>query len=56
MELVKAGRAIQDLRGSLYSAVTFHEMYNIAAINALNEAGARKHRAAAGRARVDKGR
>ena len=49
MELVKARRTIQDLRNSLYSAVTFHEMYKIAAINALDEAGARKRRAAAGR-------
>lgn len=50
MELVKAGRTIQDLRNSLYSAVTFHEMYKIAAQNALDEKGARKRRAAAGKA------
>ena len=50
MELVKAGRTIQDLNNSLYSAVTFHEMYKIAAQNALDERGARKRRAAAGRA------
>ena len=50
MELVKAGRTVQDLNNSLYSAVTFHEMYKIAAQNALDEEGARKRRAAAGRA------
>ena len=50
MELVKAGRTVQDLRSSLYSAVTFHEMYKIAAQNALDEEGARKRRAAAGKA------
>ena len=50
MELVKARRTIEDLNNSLYSAVTFHEMYKIAAQNALDEVGARKRRAAAGKA------
>jgi NAD(P) transhydrogenase len=50
MELVKAERTIDDVLGNLYSAVTFHEMYRIAAMAAVDEAGARKRRAAAGRA------
>mmetsp|Transcript_9221 Transcript_9221/g.20187 ORF Transcript_9221/g.20187 Transcript_9221/m.20187 type:complete len:613 (+) Transcript_9221:83-1921(+) len=50
MELVKAKRTIDDVLGNLYSAVTFHEMYRIAAMAAVDEAGARKRRAAAGRA------
>lgn len=50
MELVKAKRTITDLVNSMYSAVTFHEMYRIAAMAALDEAGARKRRAAAGKA------
>jgi NAD(P) transhydrogenase len=50
MECVKSGRTIEDLNSSLYSAVTFHEMYKIAAQNALDEVGARKRRAAAGKA------
>ena len=50
MELVKGRRTIMELTNSLYSAVTFHEMYKLAAQAALDEAGARKRRAAAGRA------
>lgn len=50
MELVKSKRTIDDILGNLYSAVTFHEMYRIAALAAVDEAGARKRRAAAGRA------
>lgn len=50
MELVKARRTVEDLNNNLYSAVTFHEMYKIAAQNALDEVGARKRRAAAGKA------
>lgn len=50
MELVKGRRTVMDLASSLYSAVTFHEMYKIAAQAALDEAGARKRRAAAGKA------
>ncbi|KAL7534966.1 hypothetical protein ACHAXR_006176 [Thalassiosira sp. AJA248-18] len=50
MELVKAKRTIDDVLSNLYSAVTFHEMYRIAAMAAVDEKGARKRRAAAGRA------
>jgi len=50
MELVKAQRTIDDVLSNLYSAVTFHEMYRIAAMAAVDEKGARKRRAAAGRA------
>ena len=45
MELVKAERTIDDVLSNLYSAVTFHEMYRIAAMAAVDEAGARKRRA-----------
>ena len=50
MELVRGRRTVTDLAGTLYSAVTFHEMYKIAAQAALDQAGARKRRAAAGAA------
>ena len=50
MELVKSKRTVYDLINTLYSAVTFHEMYRIAAMAGLDEAGARKRRAAAGKA------
>lgn len=50
MELVKGKRTISDVLNSLYSAVTFHEMYRIAAMAAVDEAGARQRRAAAGAA------
>jgi NAD(P) transhydrogenase len=50
MELVKSRRTIKDLTANLFTAVTFHEMYKIAAENALDEPGARKRRAAAGAA------
>ena len=50
MELVKGRRTVEDLAGTIYSAVTFHEMYKIAAQAALDEVGARKRRAAAGKA------
>jgi len=56
MELVKAQRTIDDILGNLYSAVTFHEMYRIAAMAAVDEAGARKRRAAAGRALQERNR
>ena len=49
MELVKAERTIDDILSNLYSAVTFHEMYRIAAMAAVDQAGARKRRAALGR-------
>lgn len=50
MELVKAKRTIDDINSCVFSAVTFHEMYKIAAQAALDEKGARKRRAAAGAA------
>jgi len=50
MELVRAQRTVADVVNNLYSAVTFHEMYRIAAMAALDESGARKRRAAAGNA------
>lgn len=49
MELVKAKRTITDINCNLYSAVTYHEMYKIAAQAGLDEKGARKRRAAVGR-------
>lgn len=56
MEVVKAGRTIMDLNNSMYSAVTFHELYRIAAQAALDEGGARKRRAAAGKALAQRNR
>mmetsp|Transcript_13860 Transcript_13860/g.20521 ORF Transcript_13860/g.20521 Transcript_13860/m.20521 type:complete len:645 (+) Transcript_13860:54-1988(+) len=50
MELVKAKRTINDIVENVFSAVTFHEMYRIAAMAAMDEKGARKRRAAAGAA------
>ena len=56
MEIVKAQRTIQDLNSSLYSAVTFHELFKIAAQAALDEVGARKRRKAAGAALAKRNR
>jgi NAD(P) transhydrogenase len=56
MELVKARRTVVELTESLYSAVTFHEMYKIAAQAALDEKGARQRRAAAGAALAKRNR
>mmetsp|Transcript_32360 Transcript_32360/g.67862 ORF Transcript_32360/g.67862 Transcript_32360/m.67862 type:complete len:619 (+) Transcript_32360:400-2256(+) len=56
MELVKAERTIEDVLTNLYSAVTFHEMYRIAALAAEDPVGARKRRAAAGKALVRRNR
>lgn len=56
MELVKAERTIEDVLSNLYSAVTFHEMYRIAAMAAVDQAGARKRRAAAGKALIARNR
>jgi NAD(P) transhydrogenase len=56
MELVKGRRTIIELTESMFSAVTFHEMYKIAAQAALDEAGARKRRAAAGMALAKRNR
>jgi NAD(P) transhydrogenase len=50
MECIKGKRTIADLQSSLFSAVTYHEMYHIAAAAALDDASARKRRAAAGAA------
>lgn len=50
MELVKTRRTITDVVNSLYSAVTYHEMYRIAAQSCMDPKAARKGRAAAGRA------
>lgn len=56
MELVKGRRTIIELTDSMFSAVTFHEMYKIAAQAVLDEAGARKRRAAAGQALAKRNR
>lgn len=56
MELVKGERTILDVQSSLFSAVTFHELYRIAASAALDEAGARKRRAEAGKALAKRNR
>ena len=48
MELVMAKRTLNDVVNKLYSAVTFHELYRIAAMAGLDEAGARTRRVAAG--------
>jgi len=56
MEVVKAQRTVTELSQAMFSAVTFHEMYKIAAQAALDEAGARKRRAAAGRALAQRNR
>ena len=55
-ELVKSQRTVTELSQAIFSAVTFHEMYRIAAQAALDEAGARKRRAAAGRALAQRNR
>jgi NAD(P) transhydrogenase len=56
MELVKGRRTIVELSQGMFSAVTFHEMYRIAALAALDEAGARSRRAAAGKALAQRNR
>lgn len=48
MELVRSRRTITEVSKIMYSAVTFHELYRIAAVAALDEATARKRRAAVG--------
>ncbi len=50
VEIVKTKCTFNDVLGNLYSVVTFHEMYNTAAIAAVDEAGARKRRTVAERA------
>lgn len=56
MELVKTRRTIADVANSLYSAVTYHEMYRIAAQSCMDPKAARKSRAAAGRALAERRR
>lgn len=56
MQLVKSQQTIDEVRSSLYSAVTFHELYKIAGEAAFDEAGARKRRAAAGKALAQRNR
>lgn len=50
MELVNGRRTVRDLTTRLFAAVTFHEMYRLAAEDGLNPALGRKRRAAAGKA------
>jgi NAD(P) transhydrogenase len=45
-----------ELSQAMFSAVTFHEMYRIAAQAGLDEAGARKRRGAAGKALAKRNR
>jgi len=50
MELVKTKRTVTDVASSLFSAVTYHEMYQIAAKSCMDPKAARKRRVEAGRA------
>ena len=50
MELVRAGRTVSDVTAGMYSAVTFHELYQIAARAAIDPIAARSRRKAAGAA------
>ena len=50
MELVRAKRTLSDVIAATYSAVTFHELYQIAARACLDQEGARIRRRAAGAA------
>jgi len=50
MELVRGGRTVTDVTRGTYSAVTFHELYAIAARAALDPASARRRRKEAGAA------
>lgn len=56
MELVNSKRTVLDLTGQLYAAVTFHEMYRLAAEDGLDPALGRKRRAAAGKALAKRNR
>jgi hypothetical protein len=56
MELVNGKRTVRDLTSRLYAAVTFHEMYRLAAEDGLNPALGRKRRAAAGKALAKRNR
>ena len=50
MELVRANRSLDDVIQATYSAVTFHELYQVAARACLDQEGARLRRRAAGAA------
>jgi len=50
MELVKTRRTIADVANCMYTAVTYHEMYRIAAQSCMDPKRARKSRAEAGKA------
>ena len=56
MELVKTRRTITDVVNTLYSAVTYHEMYRIAAQSCMDPKSARKSRAEAGKALAERRR
>jgi NAD(P) transhydrogenase len=56
MELVNGRRTVKDLAGRLFAAVTFHEMYRLAAEDGLDPALGRKRRAAAGKALAKRNR
>ena len=56
MELVKTKRTITDVVSTLYSAVTYHEMYRIAAESCMDPKSARKRRAEAGKALAERRR
>ena len=56
MELVNGKRTLLDLTSRLYAAVTFHEMYRMAAEDGLDPKLGRKRRAAAGRALAQRNR
>jgi len=56
MEIVNDGRPVLDLTTRLYAAVTFHEMYRLAAEDGLDPALGRKRRAAAGKALAKRNR
>jgi NAD(P) transhydrogenase len=56
MEIVNGKRTVLDLTTRLYAAVTFHEMYRLAAEDGLDPALGRKRRAAAGKALAKRNR
>ncbi|CAJ1935238.1 unnamed protein product [Cylindrotheca closterium] len=56
MELVNGKRTLIDLTSRLFAAVTFHEMYRLAAEDGLDPKLGRKRRAAAGRALAKRNR
>lgn len=56
MELVNGQRTVADLKSRLFAAVTFHEMYRLAAEDGLDPALGRKRRAAAGKALAKRNR